>query len=188
MKKVFLVLLSASMVLGACKKKGAGEEEKVGGCTDPDSPAYASGLDFDDGSCKYAYVTEIEVMSFPSDDNGQAWDAFAIGNERKADIYFKFKPQSQADYASFFTSYDTPIDNADPAVSHIWTSANQFKLTSESWYWELVDKDGVTAGADDYIASGTINPISLITNVDSGYLTLSSTDGETQIKVKFLYQ
>lgn len=180
-------MLALSLFTVSCKKKGGEEEVKTGGCTDTDSPFYKSGMDFDDGSCKYAYVTQVEVLGFPEKDGGSNWDAFAIGNETKADIYFQFKPTSAASYTDYFSSRSNEISNAVFDQTHTWTSANQFKLTSENWYWEMLDKDGALAGDDDMVASGTLNPIGAI-NTSASTLTLTSNDGLTRIRLTLLIQ
>lgn len=179
MKKIILPLLAFSLFATACKKKD-GEEEKIGGCTDKDSPFYEKGLDFDDGTCKYAFVTEVEVHNFPELDNGSSWD-WPSG---KADIYFKLKPVSASDYTNYFTSESNDIGNATHNDVNEWTSATQFQLTNEDWYWELMDKDDTSA--DDVIATGTFNPLSSI-STSTGVCSINHPNG-TQIKLQLLFQ
>lgn len=180
MKKFILPLFALTLFATACKKNES-EDEKLGGCTDKDSPFYEKGLDFDDGSCKYAKVTEVEVHNFPEKDNGSNWD---VAVNVKADIYFKIKPVSATNYDDYFSSEGSQINNATHNEVHPWTSAIQFKLTSEDWYWELMDDDDTSA--DDVIATGTFNPISAI-NTTTGVCTINHPNG-TQIKLKLLIE
>ena len=182
MKKIIISMLALSLVSVSCKKKGGEDEVKVGGCTDTDSPFYQSGLDYDDGACKYAYVTQVEVLGFPEKDGSSTWDAIV---NTKADIYFKFKPSSAASYTDYFTNESTQLNNAAHDQTHAFTSPNQFKLTSESWYWELMDDDDTSA--DDVIATGTLNPIGSI-NTTNSTLMLTSADGITRIRLTLLIQ
>jgi hypothetical protein len=182
MKKIIISMLVLSLVAISCKKKDGDDEVKVGGCTDTDSPFYQSGLDYDDGACKYAYVTQVEVLGFPEKDGGSSWD---FGG--RADIFFKMKPSNAVSYADYFTSEGNEHNNADYNVTYTWTSPNQFKLTNETWFWTLVDDDDTSA--DDEMASGTLNPIGAINTAD-GTLTLTSTssNGDTRIRVTLLIQ
>lgn len=183
MKKVILFAVVLGLGFSSCRKKGADEEVKIGGCTDIDSPTYKKSLDFDDGSCKYAFVTEVEVLNFPAKNNGSGWDDFG----GKPDVYFKLKPVSETSYDNFFNSFDEKKGNASPGDDIRWNAANQFQLTYEDWYWELMDDDNFIGGSDDRIASGIINPI-LKANKSENWVIVTSTNGETQIKVKYILQ
>lgn len=182
MKKIIISMLALSLFAVSCKKKGGEEEVKTGGCTDTDSPFYKSGMDFDDGSCRYAYVTQVEVLGFPEKDGGSSWD---VGG--RADIFFKMKPNSAANYTDYFTSEGNEYTNADYNVTYTWTSPNQFKLTNETWFWTLIDHDDTSS--DDVMATGTINPIGSI-DTENGTLMLTSTsaDGNTSIRLTLLIQ
>lgn len=171
MKKILLPLLVFTIGFTSCKKENE-EADKVGGCTDTDSPFYQTGLDFDDGNCKYAYVTEVILESFPELDNGSSWD-FPGG---KADVYVEIKPVSSPDYANFFTSKGNEIDNVLHNIAQNWTSANQFKLTNTDWYYQVFDHD--VTSSDDLIASGTFNPIESI-NTSDNTCTFSAPNGTT---------
>jgi hypothetical protein len=181
MKKIFISMLALSLFTVSCKKKGAEEEDaKIGGCTDTDSPFYQTGRDFDDGSCKYAYVTQIEVLSFPEKDGGSTWDPII---NTKADIYLQIKPVNAANYNDYYTNEGSQLNNAEHDQTHTFTSANQFKLTNETWEWELMDDDDTSS--DDEIANGTFNPIGSINTSNN---TLMITSGVTQLRLTLLIQ
>lgn len=175
--------MSAAIIISSCRKKGTDEEVKVGGCTDIDSPQYKSGMDFDDGSCKYAYATDVEILHFPEKNNGSSWDD--LGG--KADIYLKLKPVSETSYDDFFNSYSDRKNNASHDEVNSWATTNQFQLTYEDWYWELLDEDNFLGGSDDKIASGIVNPIKKASKSDN-WVIFTSENGETQIKVKYILQ
>lgn len=180
MKKLILPFLVLGLAATSCKKKQE-EPEKVGGCTDKDSPYYNSDLDFDDGSCKYAYVTEVKVINFPEKNNGSSWDAII---NTKADIYFKIKPYVEMNYDNYFSSEGNEISNAIHNDTNSWTSGTQFKLTNADWYYELADDDNTSP--DDIIASGTFNPLSSI-STSSGICSINHPNG-TQIRLVLTFQ
>lgn len=183
MRKLIFLTLLGSLTFVSCRKVGADEEQKLGGCTDLDSPLYKSGMDFDDGTCKYAFVTNVEVLDFPNKNNGSGWDDFG----GKPDIYFKLKPVSETSYNDYFDSFDQKKSNASSGDDITWASSNQFQLTNEDWYWELMDDDDFLGGSDDRMASGVVNPI-LKADKDNNWVILTSTNGETQIKITYILQ
>ncbi len=183
MKKSLLFLFAIGLLLGSCRRKEAQEEVKVGGCTDTNSPFYKAGLDFDDGSCKFAFVDSIEVVNFPEKNNGSSWDDFG----GKADIYVRFKPVSSANYDDYFNSIGSDIGNAVFDQLNIWEVNTQFQLTNEDWYWELMDKDSFFGGSDDKIASGIMNPIQKF-STSNEWVMLTNDNGEVQIRVKTIIQ
>lgn len=176
----FILLITAS-----CRKKEpiVIENTKIGGCIDVDSPLNNTEFDFDNGSCKYAYVNEIQLLGFPEKDDGSSWDSFG----GRADVYIKFKPVSSVSYTGFFDVESNEVENARHNEIHTWAVPAFFKLTGEEWTWAVYDKDGTFGGSDDEIASGTVNPIEIF-DIQNNSVILSSTNGETQIKVNTIIQ
>ncbi len=184
MKKMVLALTAVSLIaFTSCKKKGEEEAEaqKVGGCTDSDSPFYKSGLNFDDGSCKYAKVTEVQVVNFPEKDNGSSWD-WPSGD---ADLYVQLKPVAEADYTNFFSSKGNEITNAVFNSVNPWVTAVQFQLTNADWYYEVMDHDATSA--DDVVATGTFNPLNGDINTTTNELIINHANG-TQLLLKLLIE
>ena len=70
MKKNTINLLSGTILVfsivlsGACKKVEV-DDEKVGGCFDTDSPIHNGSIDYDDGTCQYAYIDLYELTNHP---------------------------------------------------------------------------------------------------------------------------
>ncbi len=184
MKSILLSSLTLLLVFSSCKKNK--DKEEVGGCTDKDSPFIEKCVDFDNGSCKYLYVTEVEVRAFPERDGSQAWDAAAVGNERKADLYGLIKPATVSSYNNYFATRDNEISNAVHTDIHKWTTATQFKLTNETWEYEIWDKDGAFAGDDDQVAIGTFNPITSY-SASNNWIDIFNPNG-THVRLKVLAQ
>lgn len=146
---VFSIILS-----GACKKKES-FEDKVGGCYDTDSPSYNGAIDYDDGTCKYAFVNMYEITSHPEQDpanSGTDWDLIT---NTEADLLLTIKTQIGQEV--IFQSYEK--SNHTYNVPAQWTAPIDIMLVNQNYEWELFDADDLDA--DDFIAGGTFNPIKL---------------------------
>lgn len=160
--------------ISACKKTEY-EDEKVGGCYDLDSPLYDKDIDYDDGTCKYAYVTAYEITKHPEQDpanSGTDWDLIT---NTEADLLLTVK--TQIDQKIIFQSVE--MLNHTYNVPAKWTAPVDIQLFNQNYTWELYDADDLDA--DDFIASGVFNPLDQIIKSDSVY----STDTNSLNKVTF---
>ena len=173
---ISLFILLSVLIASGCKKDKNKEPEKIGGCSDPDSPFYKAGLDFDDSSCKFAFVSEVEILSFPATANGSSWD-YNIGYT-KPDIYMKIKNSNQTSYV--FDASANNYEDCSAGDQITWTAGNQFKLTNSTWKWEMWDADGVDA--DDKMGEGNFTPLSII-DTDNNWVIIDANGGEFRIKL-----
>ncbi len=179
MKKNLVNLLSgtflASSIIfsGACKKEPEPVDTSVGGCTDMDSPLYNASADYDDNSCQYAYVTQYEITFHQETDGGSDWDLLL---NTDADLILRVKESG----ASSWMFESATIDNQPHNVAATWTAPANIKLLNKDYEWELYDYDD-TSG-DDFIASGTFNPIEL---ASGGEVIATNTSANTQIKLYY---
>lgn len=153
MKKILILSSLALIVLGAgsCKKKEAElRATKIGGCLDPNSLSYNPASDFDDESCKYAFVYQYEITYHPQKDCGSDWDVLI---NTKADLIFKIKVKSEPTW--FFESSE--LSNHPHNVPAVWTAPTNIKLTNTIYEWELIDYD--SASGNDLVAKGEFNPM-----------------------------
>lgn len=165
-QKTLLILCAGLAVTTSCKKEEPElRDEKVGGCLDKNSPMYNASADFDDESCVYAYVNAYEIAYHPSkDENGDDWDLWV---NTDADLILRVKVDGAADW--LFES--AVIDNQPHDEPAVWTAPENIKLLNQDYFWEVYDNDG-TSG-DDFVASGTFNPITLANN---GTITTTGTN------------
>lgn len=167
MLRTSIIILAAGMIaLSSCKKEEPEmRDEKVGGCLNENSPMYNASADFDDESCVFAYVSAYEISYHPANDaNGDDWD-FLINTD--ADLIFRIKQDGAADW--MFESSEMADQPHNQAAT--WTAPENIKLFNQDYFWELYDSDG-TSG-DDFVASGTFNPIEL---ADDGTITTTGTN------------
>lgn len=165
-KIIFGTLLATAVIFtGSCKKDPPPEDTKVGGCTDPDSPLYNANADYDDNSCQYAFTTSYEVTSFPQyDANGSDWDFLTYTN---ADIYIILKEEgSSTEIFHSAAIQDQPYNS--PST---WTAPSSIKLLNKNYVFEAYDED--TGSSDDFIGSGTFNPVKL---AKDGVITATGTN------------
>ena len=160
-----LLLFTASIVILSigCKKTINNGGEKVGGCTDFDSPIFDSISDYDDASCLYAYIKQYEITYYPeknSDNENWDYDPFQLSGVYPADLILYI----QEDIDTFFYSHS--IDNQPHNSPCFWTAPENKKLFNKKYHWELYDDDGLTSY--DFIDSGSFNPI---TNSINGKIT-----------------
>jgi len=168
------VILSSFVVLtGSCKKDPDPVDNTVGGCTDADSPLYNGSADYDDNSCLYAYVTSYEISYHPEQDGGSDWDLFI---DTDADLMLRVKEQGSGSW--MFES--ATIDNQAHNAAATWSAPSSIKLLNKTYEWDLYDED--TGSGDDFIASGTFNPIELAA---SGVITTTDASGSTQLKLYY---
>lgn len=156
--KIATLVLGAGIVsFSSCKKEEPElRDEKLGGCLDQNSPLYNAEADFDDESCRFAYVNAYEITFHPSkDENGDDWDLWV---NTDADLIFRIKPEGAANWM-FESAEMTDQAHDQPAT---WTAPENIKLLNQNYTWELYDVD--TGSGDDFVASGTFNPIALADN------------------------
>lgn len=175
-----LLLATGIIALSSCKKEEPElRDEKIGGCTDQDSPMYDGTVDFDDESCVYAYVNAYEITYHPQyDESGSDWD-FLTNTD--ADLILRIKP----DGASTWMFESAEISNQPHDQPADWTAPENIKLLNQDYFWEVYDAD--TGSGDDFVASGTFNPIELA-DVNSGTITTLGTNASgnpTQLVLSF---
>jgi hypothetical protein len=173
MKKNTINLLSGTILVfsivlsGACKKVEF-DDQKVGGCFDTDSPIHDASIDYDDGTCQYAFVDMYEITKHPYQDpanSGQDWDLIV---NTEADIILTVKYPLDSTYNVIATGDtiwggDILFESSEKTnqtynTAAKWTSPVNMMMLNEEYAWELYDAD---VDADDYIASGKFNPIDL---------------------------
>ena len=180
MKKNTINLLSGTILVfsivlsGACKKVEV-DDQKVGGCFDTDSPMHDGSIDYDNGTCQYAYVNLYELTSHPAQDPDavflnfeQYWD-FLLVPFARPDVVLTIKNQLTGDI--LFEGPET-LDIA-PNSSPSWSAPYEMQLFNQNYEWTLYDND--LLGASQLMASGVFNPIELANN---GTI-ISSSENET---------
>lgn len=178
---IFSVAALSGVILlsGACKKK---EEPApvaptvIKGCTDIDSPYYNSEAEESDGSCTYAKVSKFEISYHPEMDGSSNWDPTVYTD---ADLILRVKVQGTANW--LFES--TTIEDQAHNVPAQWSSPSPLKLLNKTYEWELYDDDN--GSADDFISSGTFNPIDLANLTTK---TVTTVSGGSQLKIYFNIQ
>lgn len=173
-----LAVATGLIAFSSCKKEEPElRDEKIGGCLNENSPMYNELADFDDESCVFAYVNAYEITYHPSkDQNGDDWD-FLINTD--ADIYLRIKPEGATNW--MFES--SVIDDQPHNEAVVWTAPENIKLLNQDYYWEVYDSDAT--GGDDFVASGTFNPIELALD---GTITATGTNAsgnETQLVLTY---
>ncbi|CAG5085170.1 hypothetical protein CRYO30217_02668 [Parvicella tangerina] len=178
LKNSVWILAVGMVALSSCKKEEPEmRDEKIGGCTDENSPLYNGSADFDDQSCVYAYVNAYEITYHPQkDESGDDWDLLV---NTDADIYLKIKPEGASDW--MFESAVVDNQAHDEPVS--WTAPENIKLLNQDYVWEVYDSDGTSA--DDFVASGTFNPIELASNGTITTTGTNSSGNETQLVLTY---
>lgn len=160
LKASTLLLATGIVALTSCKKKEPElRDEKVGGCTDSDSPFYNKDADFEDESCVYAYLDVYEITYYASQKPGGGdWDGgLTLPAYRDADLMFSFKEKD----ASTWIFESSVFEDVPSNQVTTWTSPTSFKLLNRDYEWILVDDD---VSGSETIASGTFNPIELADN------------------------
>ena len=162
MKKNTINLLSGTFLVfsivlsGACKKVEV-VDEKVGGCFDTDSPIHDASIDYDDGTCQYAYIDLYELTNHPDQDpanSGQDWDLIAVGNARRPDVLLTITNQLTGEV--LFEGPET--GDIDPSSTPSWPAPYQQQLFNHNYEWTLYDND---VSGSELMASGVFNPIEL---------------------------
>ena len=176
----FIALGSVIAFSGACKKQDeptAQDVVKNKGCSDIDSPLYDPEVEEDDNSCTYARVSKYEITYHPEKTpSGSVWD-YGLGSSTNADLILRVKEQGASSW-SFESSIAENQEHNSPAE---WSAPSPLKLLNKTYEWELYDQE--TTNADDFISSGTFNPISL---ANEG--TITTTSGGSQLKIYYNLQ
>lgn len=173
-KLFILVLLLATTF--SCRKLEQPENAratKFGGCNDIDSPLYDATIDYDNQSCRYAFIERYEISYHPEKDGSSNWDPTFFTD---ADLELRIKVQGSAD---FLFESSTKEDQAHD-VPAIWAAPESIKLLNQKYEWELYDSDIGTA--DDFVAGGTFNPIG---KADAGEIVIKDNSGGTQLKIYY---
>jgi hypothetical protein len=154
------IILVLSIVLsGACKKVEV-VDQKVGGCFDTDSPMNDASIDYDDGTCQYAYIDLYELTNHPDQDpanSGQDWDLIAVGDATRPDVILTITNQLTG--GILFESPET--DNIAPSSTPSWSAPYQLQLFNHNYEWTLYDSD---VSGSELMAAGVFNPIELANN------------------------
>jgi len=176
-KIIFGALIASTIVLtGSCKKDPPPEDTKIGGCSDPDSPLYNANADYDDNSCQYAFTSSYEITSHPEKDaNGDDWDFLTYTD---ADLYVIIKEEGSTTELFHSTTIEDQPHNS-PAT---WTAPASIKLLNKNYTFEVYDED--TGSSDDFVGSGTFNPIEL---ANSGTITATGTNSSGDQTVFKIY-
>jgi hypothetical protein len=180
--QITTITLATFLLFNNCRKVETQENTLIGGCTDIDSPIYDSLCDFEDASCLYAYVNQYEISYYPSEDPGASWPIYTWDDPisgANADLILHIWEQDNS--TELFTSSE--MSNQPYNTPALWTSPYNIKLLNKVYEWELVDYDA-TSG-NDFIASGTFNPIELADNgtiTTIGYHTLGN---QTQLVLHY---
>jgi hypothetical protein len=153
-------ILAFSIVLsGACKKVEV-VDEKIGGCYDTDSPMHNGSIDYDDGSCQYAYIDMYELTRHPDQDpanSGQDWDLIAVGDATRPDVLLTITNQLTGEVL-----FESPeIGDIAPNSSPSWSAPYQEQLFNHNYEWTLYDND---LSGSELMAAGVFNPIELANN------------------------
>lgn len=165
MKNNSINLLSGTILVfsiglsGACKKVEV-DDPKVGGCFDTDSPIHSPSIDYDDGTCQYAYVDLYELTNHPDQDpanSGQDWDLIAVGDATRPDVTLTITNQLSGN--SLFESPE--IGNIAPSSAPSWSAPYQEQLFNQNYEWTLYDND---VSGSELMAAGVFNPIGLANN------------------------
>lgn len=150
----FILLLFALAAIVSCRKIEEPQNKritKVGGCNDKDSPFFSNIIAYDNQSCTFAFIDRYEIKYHPEKDGTSNWDPIVF---KEADLILRVKEQDAADWLFESTTKEDQPHN----VPAIWAAPESKKLFNKTYEWELYDEDNGTA--DDFIASGTFNPIS----------------------------
>jgi hypothetical protein len=177
-----LYLLIVLIVVAGCKKSVIEQNTLVGGCTDIDSPIYNSGVDFDDASCLYAYIYEYEISFYPSEDPSASWPILTWDDPisgANADLILKIWEKDNNNL--IFTSSELP--NQPYNTPGIWNAPENLKLYNKEYDWELVDYDGLND--NDFIASGTFNPIELAIEGEISTTGNHTAGNQSQLKIRY---
>ena len=177
-----LYLLIALIVIAGCKKSVIEQNPLSGGCTDIDSPNYNSSVDFDDASCLYAYIYEYEISFYPSEDPSASWPILTWDDPisgANADLILKIWEKENNNL--IFTSSELP--NQPYNTPGIWNAPENLKLYNKEYDWELVDYDGLND--NDFIASGTFNPIELAIEGEISTTGNHTAGNQSQLKIRY---
>ena len=178
---VFSFLMSFVLFL-SCKKNEIQEDTKVGGCTDIDSPIYNAQADFEDASCLYAYVHQYEISYYPNEDPDASWPIYTWDDPisgADADLILRIWDQENSN--EIFNSSEK--EDQPYNVPAIWTAPYNVKLLNKTYEWELVDYDATSL--DDFIASGTFNPIELADNGTITTIGYHTAGNQTQLVLHY---
>lgn len=177
---LFIAALIALVVYcGSCRK----DESPLlrSGCGDPNSPIYQSGIDYDDASCLYGYITEYQISYHPEFDNasgsGDDWD-FLVDTD--ADLVLRIK-QDTAAGGWFFESFEQSNQPHNDTAK--WGAPIEFQLLNTVYTWELWDKDAV--GGDDLVCSGNFNAIENAANGIVTHKAFNSAGDSAELRILY---
>lgn len=186
MKKITSILLIALLAtsVNSCKKKESElRSTKIGGCLDPNSLSYNPASDFDDESCKYAFVNQYEITYHPLKDCGSDWDGFpTLGNAKKADLIFKIRVKGESVWF-----YESPeLTDQTHNVPAVWTAPVNIKLENKIYEWILEDYDSLNS--NDLVATGEFNPMDVAADGKVIVIGKNSCNEETQLILHYTVQ
>ena len=178
---MLLAAMFSFAIVGCKKDKGEVVDPIVMGCTDSDSPLYNPLAIESDGSCKAAVLTSIDIMVFPEDNDGSAWDGLAEGNA-KPDLKLKIgRDEAMMDVVKESMEFT----NAEQGQSYHVHINDPIEMKNETLYFQLHDDDNLNA--DDLMGSGMFNSFEGF-DASTNKKIVTSDDGKIKFSMNYELQ
>ena len=180
-QNIFYIVLLTSILFSISCKKVENFDDKVGGCYDVDSPIHDGTIDYDNGTCQYAYIDKYELTKHPAQDpasGGQDWDVLAVGDFTRPDIILTINTQLTGEL--LFKS--ATFEDVAPTEAPLWMAPSSQQLYNRMYEWTIYDDD---VSGSEFMAYGRFNPIK---EGNNGLIVSSDTNslGEvTELKIYY---